>query len=178
MTPDDLQHCLKMWHIAGPYQSLRAAAITAGYNMLDSLGKEISLRDDLNSITQLRHNCAHQSTYQVSNTVLRTLPHRIKRIACPFDMLASQSAALLRSGDTHYLQNSDAVDATTLVSLTIRQRDRGYALVKQGRSRAIRTDSTIEPLLSRAAEIIQNSAVGGIVFVHDTSGDLLDWITI
>lgn len=176
MSPDDLRGTLRMWHVASPFEQLRLLSGDLGFDILNPLGAgQIDLREDLTSLMQMRHRCAHDSSAAISGLELRAIPNRILRVAAPFDVLASSGAQHLRVGTPAYLVDDDFVKAPKVEIRVIEARSHTWALLRKSGIAAERVMPTAEPLVSLACK---RTSDHGVVVVRNLQREVTTWTTV
>ncbi|TDL43953.1 hypothetical protein [Microbacterium oleivorans] len=168
----DLDDALRALHVSDVYASLRQITGRCGYSVKDANGKPIDLRDALKGVAEERHNSAHNSGHKVSVMVLSSNLSVVKRVALGFDALASRAALALRRADAGYLSDVKWTSPDRIVIRSVRERNRDFAEMLEGRSIAVTVKKGQDELIKLAASHCDDS---NLLLVQSRSSEVDGW---
>jgi hypothetical protein len=167
MGPEDLRRALRLFHVESPWRTIETLATRIGSGMSDP-------ETILAGLLRERNNSAHQSSYQVSNLLIRAVPHQLQVIGMCFDMAISMSAQEMHLGRRDFLENDNWMSPARVKFRFVQERRREWAEIAEGSSRAAKVSADKNDVIKSAI----NSAIGKnqVVVIKDLTLQPLDWI--
>ncbi|MCG7425190.1 HEPN domain-containing protein [Kocuria rhizophila] len=115
LNSTDLADILKMLHVGNPWESMRELTARFWSSTVNTDNTpSIDLAQTFRTISQNRHNAAHDMNYNATLLQLRTLPSEIRKISFGFDVCASKAIEHLRSGNQYYLRDANYIGSNDL----------------------------------------------------------------
>ena len=167
MTAEDVRRALRLFHVESPWSSVEQLASRVGATMSDP-------KTTLIGLLRERNNCAHESSYQVSNLWIRAVPHQLLIIGMGVDISISVASHELHIGKRDFLDDENWMKPDRVKFRFAQERNKEWAETLEGNIRAAHVSTDKETLIKGAI----NTARGRhqVVVVKDRTLQVVDWI--
>jgi hypothetical protein len=167
MTAEDVRRALRLFHVESPWSSVEQLASRVGATMPDP-------KTTLIGLLRERNNCAHESSYQVSNLWIRAVPNQLLIIGMGVDISISVASHELHIGKRDFLDDENWMKPDRVKFRLVQERNKEWAETLEGNIRAAHVSTDKEALIKGAI----NTARGRhqVVVVKDRTLQVVDWI--
>jgi len=174
MSAEDYMTALRLFHVNPPGDNAKRLAERINVLPKQTSNPSFTLKEDLNELVQMRHQCAHVATSSVTSLWLRAVPSRVLRYAATYEILASFGAFHIHIGEPDYLADEKWLVDSRIAVRFIRQRKADVAEYAEGKTRAARVqkDNDAEALYASACS---KKVPLEVVVRQDETLAVLDW---
>ncbi|NJC11908.1 hypothetical protein F4558_001734 [Micromonospora profundi] len=166
MSADDYHKTLRLFHVKDPWDTIKHLAGRIGVSMPDARATMVALSRE-------RNNCAHRSSYSVSNLFIRAIPNQILTLGLGADMSVSVAAHQIRQADPQFHNDEKWFHPGRITFRFVQQRSGTWAEVVEGRTRAVRLTSDQNAAIRAALGAAYGKSQ--LVVVQDGARRILDW---
>jgi hypothetical protein len=167
MGAGDLGRALTLFHVASPWRTIEELSKRAGAHIADPEGTLIGFIRE-------RNKCAHESSYEVSNLWIRAVPAQLQSIGMSADISMSLAAHQLHTGQQDFLRDDKWMSPNKVRYRFIQQRNKKWAELVEGSSRARRVSTDKDFLITGAVNSARSNSQ--VVVVQDRTLQVIDWI--
>jgi len=167
MTADDFRKMLRLFHVEAPWKTLETLIGRTGAVMPDP-------ETTLVGLLRERNNCAHQSSYEVSNLWIRSVPHQLQTIGMGADIAISVAAHEMHVGQVEFFGDENWMSPVRIHFRFAQERSRDWAEILEGNSKASHVNPDKDTLLRTAIGAARGRYQ--VVVVKDRTLQPVDWI--
>jgi len=167
MAAEDVNKMMRLFHVSSPWVTIGKLSERTGATIPDPHTTLVGLMRE-------RNYCAHKSAHQVSNLLIRAVPHQIQVIGMGIDISISVAAHEMHIGKREFLDDSNWMSPARIKFRFIDKRGNKWAELLEDSSRATHVNINKDLLIKNAV----NTARGKyqIVIVRDHARQVVDWI--